>query len=146
MKFHFPQDRYYYRVNHMWVQMNPENRRATIGIDALGLETLGDLAYVTLPEVGARIQRGEPIGTMEAAKMTGELIAPISGTCIARNERVLRDPSLVNRDGYGAAWLVIVEPSDWVAESAELVHGADVAAWVESEIERYQRQGWINVS
>ena len=146
LKFQFPPDRYYDRVNHLWVQLNAKNQQATVGIDALGLETLGDLAYVALPEVGAQIERGKPIGTLEAAKMTSELIAPISGRIVARNEQVLRDPSRVKRDGYGEAWLFTIEPSAWSAESAQLVHGEAVSSWVESEIERYQRQGWIHVS
>lgn len=146
LKFQFSPDLFYDGINHLWIQLNAKNQQATIGIDALGLETLGDLAYVTLPEVGAYIQRGKSIGTFEAAKMTSELIAPISGCIVARNDHVLRDPSLVNRNSYGEAWLIVVEPSDWIIESNELIHGDGVPSWVESEIERYQRQGWLYVS
>ena len=143
LKINFPQDCHYDRANHLWVKMDPSGQ-ALIGIDALGLEALGDLAYIVLPGIGTQLTRAKPMGTLEAAKMTGELIAPISGTVLARNERVLRDPSFVNRDNYGDAWLVAIQPSDWTAESADLVHGADIAAWAEAEIERYRSQGWIN--
>lgn len=146
MRFYFPQDRYYDRVNHLWFQMAPAGSRVNIGMDALGLEALGDLVYLTLSEVGMPVKRGKPLGTLEAAKMTGELIAPVSGTLVARNESVLRDPHLVNRDCYGEGWLVAIQPSDWATESMELVHGPDVTAWVEAEVERYRSQGWINVS
>lgn len=146
MPFHFPRERYYDRIHHLWVQMVPEGGRVSIGMDALGLEALGDLVYLSLPEVGAPVKRGKPLGTLEAAKMTGELIAPVSGTLVARNESVLRDPHLVNRDCYGAGWLAAIEPSAWATESTELVHGPDVTAWVQAEIERYRKQGWINVS
>ncbi|MBI4788059.1 MAG: glycine cleavage system protein H [Chloroflexi bacterium] len=143
MKFNFPQECYYDRANHLWVKLTAP-AQALAGIDALGLEALGDLAYLALPEIGAQVTRAKAMGTLEAAKMTGELIAPISGTVVARNERVLRDPSLVNRDNYGDGWLVAISASDWTAESADLVYGDQVAAWAEQEIERYRSQGWIN--
>ena len=145
MGLNFPQDCYYDRTNHLWVQKHPDHPRVRVGIDSLGLESLGDLAYIALAPVGTRVVRGRPGGTLEAAKMTGELIAPVSGTVSARNEDVLRDPSLVNRENYGRGWLLIVEPSDWETESAELVHGPELDEWVRAEIEHYRQQGWINV-
>lgn len=75
--------------------------------------------------------------------MVGDLAAPVGGIITARNEDVLRDPGIVNRDPYGAGWIAQIAPFDWVRESAELVHGAEVAAWVSAEIERYRTQGWI---
>ena len=137
----FPPELYYDRSTHVWVRYQGET--ATIGLDALGLESLGDMAYISLQAVGLPAQRGAAAGSLEAAKMVGDIVAPVSGTIAARNEAVLRDPSLVNRDPYGEGWLLQLEPSDWARESAELVHGADLARWVEAEIERYRAQGWI---
>lgn len=140
----FPADRHYDRASHLWAKLDPETRRVVIGIDTLGLEALGDLAYIALPEIGGRVERGKAAGTMEAAKMTGDLVAPVSGQIVARNDLVLRDPSLINRDNYGAGWLVAIEPSNWAVESRDLVHGADLSPWVQAEIVRYREQGWIN--
>lgn len=142
-KRQFPSDRYYDAANHFWVQVD-ERGRLRVGIDALGLETLGDLVYITLPTAGTAIARGQAMGTLEAAKMTGELIAPASGVVVQRNEKAAREPSLVNRDGYGAGWLLVIEPSSWEKESALLVHEPRLTTWVAEEIERYNRQGWIN--
>jgi glycine cleavage system H protein len=102
------------------------------------------MAYISLQAVGSRVRRGEPVGTLEAAKMVGDLITPVSGTIAARNEEVLRDPTRVNRDPYGDGWLFQVTPSDWARESTELVHGDGLTAWVEAEMERYRSQGWID--
>lgn len=143
MALQFPPDRYYDRTNHLWVKIEA-NGQARIGIDALGLETLGDLVYIALPEPGTGVNLARPMGSMEAAKMTGELIAPISGAIAARNERVLSDPSLVNRDNYGEGWLVTLTPNNWTTESAGLVSGAEVPDWAQAEIARYKNQGWIN--
>ena len=139
--YSFPRDLYYDRATHLWVR--DEGEVVTIGLDALGLESLGDLAYVSLHAAGLRVLRGEPMGALEAAKMVGDLIAPVSGTIAAHNEDVRRDPSGVNRDPYGAGWLVQLIPSDWEADSAELVHGSELTGWVAAEIARYRAQGWI---
>ncbi len=139
--YSFPPGLYYDRSTHIWVRH--ENATATIGLDALGLESLGDMAYISLQAIGFPVRRGEPLGALEAAKMVGDLVAPVSGTITARHEAVLRDPSLVNRDPYGEGWLLQLAPSDWARESGELVHGDGLTAWVEAEIERYRSQGWI---
>jgi len=147
--YSFPAELYYDRSTHLWVRRAPKGCFAkgevvTIGLDALGLESLGDMAYISLQATGLPVRRGEAVGSMEAAKMVGDLIAPVSGTIAARNEAVLRDPGLVNRDPYGKGWLLQLRPSDWARESAELVYGDELAAWVEAEIERYRSQGWID--
>ncbi len=137
----FPPELYYDRVTHVWAR--DDGATVTIGLDALGLESLGDMAYLSLQASGVPVRRGEAIGSLEAAKMVGDLIAPVSGVIAARNEEVLRDPGLINRDPYRAGWLVQITPSDWARESAELVHGAALTAWVKAEVERYRMQGWI---
>ncbi len=144
IKYEFPDDRYYDATNHQWALLDPAGGHVLVGIDSLGLEALGELAYISLKSTGTSVRRGESIGTLEAAKMTGDIFAPVSGTLVARNERVLRDPLLINGDPYNEGWIVTIDPSDWEAESTELVHGPALLAWVETEIERYRAQGWVD--
>jgi len=139
--YSFPPDLYYDPATHVWTRR--DGASVTVGLDALGLESLGDMAYLSLRAVGGVARRGESLGTMEAAKMVGDLIAPISGTILAVNEDVVCDPGIVNREPYGAGWIVQITPSDWQGDSAELVHGEALAAWIAAEIERYRQQGWI---
>ncbi|MCL4294386.1 MAG: glycine cleavage system protein H [Anaerolineae bacterium] len=141
--YHVPDDRYYDREHHLWVQKDPTTGQVVVGLDTLGLAALGDLAYISLQAADMPIKRGESMGMLEAAKMTGDLFAPVSGTLIARNEAALRDPHLVNSDPYGQGWLVAIEPADWENESASLVSGEELPIWVAAEIERYRSQGWI---
>jgi glycine cleavage system H protein len=141
MTYHFPPDLFYDRATHVWVRY--ENNTVTLGLDALGLESLGDMAYVSLQAVGLPVRRGEAAGSLEAAKMVGDFVSPVSGTITARNEAALRDPGLINRDPYGAGWLLQLAPAAWEREAAELIHGPALAVWIESEIERYRTQGWI---
>lgn len=141
--FHVPDDRYYDSAHHLWVRVEAVNKRAVVGLDALGLAALGDLVYITLKAAGTPVKRGESLGTLEAAKMTGDLISPVSGILVDRNEQVLRDPSLVNRDPYGAGWIVSMDTTDWTRESVALIAGGAIAGWVNAEVERYRMQGWI---
>lgn len=138
--YHIPDDRLYDGAQHLWVQHNPTTGQVTVGLDALGLASMGDLAYVTLRATGTAVRRGEPLGSLEAAKMTGDLNAPVSGTLVSANPAVLRDPSLINRDPYGDGWLVTIAPSDWKGESATLIAGAALPEWVAAETERYRTQ------
>ncbi len=121
--YEIPADRAYDREHHMWAQFDSTSGDVFIGIDALGLTALGDLAYVTLKDVGKSVKRGESIGTLEAAKMTGDLIAPVSGVIVVRNDETVSDPSLVNQSPYVDGWMVVLKPSDWDNESARLVSG-----------------------
>jgi glycine cleavage system H protein len=142
--YEFPDDRYYDAANHQWAKLEATSGRVLVGIDSLGLEALGELAYISLQPTGEIVRRGESIGTLEAAKMTGDIFAPVSGALVARNEHVLRDPLLINADPYDEGWIVAIEPSDWEVELTELVHGPALPAWVEAEIERYRGQGWVD--
>jgi len=142
--YDIPADRAYDREHHMWAQYDSASNQVTVGIDTLGLASLGDLAYVTLQAVGMPVKRGESMGTLEAAKMTGDLIAPISGVIVARNDSVVKNPSIVNQNPYSDGWMVVIKPSDWENESAQLVSDDGLPAWVESEIKRYRSQGWID--
>jgi glycine cleavage system H protein len=141
--FHIPDDRYYDSANHLWAKMDSATGRVVIGIDELGLQALGDLVYITLKEAGTPVKRGEAVGTLEAAKMTGDIIAPVSGILIGRNDSVLRDPTLVNRDPYDEGWVVSIDPTDWQKESRLLISGDAIPVWVDAEVERYRKQGWI---
>jgi len=138
----FPADRHYDRESHLWARPQADGPLVQVGIDALGLAALGDLAYVSLCQPGTAVRRGEPVGTLEAAKITGEILAPLSGVVRQRNDAAVRDPSLVNGDPY-ACWLVAIEPQDWPGEAEALVSGPRLAPWVADELERYRAEGWI---
>lgn len=142
MSYTIPLDRHYDGERHLWAHAT-EGARVVVGVDALGLESLGDLAYVKLAEPGTPVKRGDSIGTLEAAKMTSPVVAPASGVIAARNDAALRDPSIVNRDPYGDGWLVAIDATDWTADADHLVHGDAIAPWVEAEVARYRAEGWL---
>ncbi len=133
-------DRAYDGTGHFWVSMvGPD--RARIGMDALGVETSGTLAQLAFLPVGEHCKRGEAFGSLEAAKFVGPLTSPLSGTVSATNDAVVADPALVERDPYGAGWLVEIDLAD-PGELADLVAGKqEVKVWFEAEVEDYRMKG-----
>lgn len=131
-QYHFPLELYYESQAHLW--MSVEGEIATIGLTALALETFGDIVYLSTIKTGQPVERGQAIGSIEAAKMVDSLVAPISGEIIAFNEEVQRNPGLINADPYGS-WLVRVKPSAWDRESAALLHGSALEVWIKEQPE-----------
>ena len=133
-------DRAYDASGHFWVSMVTADR-ARIGMDALGVETSGTIAQLAFLPTGEHLKRGDPFGSLEAAKFVGPLTSPLSGTVVAVNDAVVADPSLVERDPYGAGWLVELALAD-PAEIRGLISGADVIpVWFEAEVEDYRQKG-----
>ncbi|HEY7812098.1 MAG TPA: glycine cleavage system protein GcvH, partial [Nakamurella sp.] len=83
-----------------------------IGITDHAQDALGDIVFVQLPEVGAKITAGEPCGELESTKSVSDLYAPVTGTVTRRNETLDGQPELVNSDPYGEGWIFDVEPDD----------------------------------
>ncbi len=138
-QFDFKSDRFY-NSNHFWSKQDDAGI-VTVGMDELGLDSLGEMAYLTLPAVGTPVEMGKVMGSMEAAKMTGELFAPISGIVVEKNDAVLQNPFLVNEDPFDKGWLIKIEPANWEEESGAMVSNDELSAWMESEIERFETQG-----
>ncbi|MBC8322892.1 MAG: glycine cleavage system protein H [Candidatus Marinimicrobia bacterium] len=138
-QYNYKSDRFY-NSNHLWSKQE-KNGQITIGMDELGLDSLGEMAYLTLPAVGTPVEMGKVMGSMEAAKMTGELFAPITGIVLEKNDAVLENPLLVNEDPYDTGWLIKIEPANWAEESAAMVSGDALPGWMEAEIERFETQG-----
>ena len=141
-QFDFKSDRFY-NSNHLWSKQDAAGI-VTVGMDELGLDSLGELAYLTLPSERTPVEMDKAMGSMEAAKMTGELVAPVSGIVIEKNDKVLQNPLLVNEEPYGNGWLVKIEPTNWEEESETMVSGDKLPDWVEQEIERFETQGILD--
>jgi glycine cleavage system H protein len=90
----------------------PEGGNFVIGISDHAQAELGDVVFVELPAVGKTIAKGATFGTIESVKAASDLYMPVSGTVIEVNEAVKNDPALVNKDCFGAGWLIKVAPSN----------------------------------
>ena len=103
-----------YTKEHEWVREDGDT--VTVGITDHAQGELGDIIFVEFPEIGQKIQRDEPFGTIEAVKTVADLLAPISGTVTEINETLDDSPESVNQDPYGDGWMVKVS----VSEAGEL--------------------------
>ena len=120
----FPDDRRYSR-EHEWVRV--EGSTAVIGITSFAADELGDIVYVELPEVGARLAQFAAFGVVESVKAVSDLFAPVSGEVAEVNAELRSSPELLNTDPFGAGWIAKLT----LAEPGELDKLLDAVAYAE---------------
>ena len=106
-----------YTKEHEWLRREDDGS-VTIGITGHAQEALGDLVYVELPEVSSDVDIGGEMAVVESVKAASDVYAPISGNIVAVNESLADDPEIINSDPYGEGWIVRMQPSAAVDESA----------------------------
>jgi glycine cleavage system H protein len=99
-----------YSAEHEWVRVDANI--AEVGITDFAQDTLGDIVYVQLPEVGATVTKDAACSEVESTKSVSDIYAPVSGTVVAVNDALLTTPELLNSDPYGAGWIFRVELAD----------------------------------
>ena len=115
-----------YTTEHEWIRQPGESTGSVrIGITHYAQEALGDIVYVSLPEVGETVEAGTACGELESTKSVSDVYAPVTGEVVARNESLDATPELVNSDPYAGGWLFEIVPSD----PAELDGLLDAAAY-----------------
>ena len=125
----YPQDLRYTK-EHEWVRA--EGDVGTIGITHHAQKELGDVVYVDLPKVGAHIEQGKSLGSVESVKAVSDIYAPVSGEVIQVNETLAQSPEQLNLDPHGAAWLVKIRlsaPDEW----KKLMSAADYQTYAGAE-------------
>ena len=100
-----PQDLQYTK-EHEWIRITGDT--GTIGITDHAQSELGDVVFVELPKVGAKVQAGQPLGTVESVKAVSEIFSPVSGEVLEINSGLAGAPETLNADPYGQGWLVKV--------------------------------------
>ncbi|MBQ2871886.1 glycine cleavage system protein GcvH [bacterium] len=97
----------------------------TIGLTDYAVEQLGDIVFVELPEVGATFGKGEVFSTVESVKAASEVYAPIGGTVVEINEKLVEAPETLNNEPYGEGWLIKVESDTASLDSGDLLEYND---------------------
>lgn len=105
----FPSDLKYTK-DHEWIKV--EGDVATVGVTDYAQSELGDIVYVEIDTEGDTLDQEEVFGTVEAVKTVSDLFMPVSGEIIEVNANLADEPELVNKDPYGAGWMVKVKISD----------------------------------
>ena len=115
-----------YTKDHEWVR-SEENGFLAIGITDHAQESLGDVTFVDLPQVGNRFAAGDVFGVVESVKAASDLFLPIAGEITAVNDDLDAAPEKVNENPYGDGWMVKVKPDDPIAFDS-LLSAADYSA------------------
>ena len=101
-----------YTSEHEWLRRPGEaDGSVRVGITHFAQDALGDIVYVSLPEVGDTLEGGTTCGELESTKSVSDVYAPVTGEVVARNDTLDATPELVNTDPYGSGWLFEVVPS-----------------------------------
>lgn len=95
---------------HVWVGV--EDEHVCFGLTNYGQSELGKIISLELPEVGDKIEKGEPFAEVESFSTVSELIAPVSGTVLAVNVDLESYPSIINEDPYNEGWLIELKLKD----------------------------------
>ena len=95
-----------YTKDHEWIQLEGDN--GTVGITDYAQQQLGDVVYVELPEVGAKLKQGQSFGTIESVKAVSELYSPVTGEVVAVNSELKDKPEKVNADPH-ASWMIKIK-------------------------------------
>jgi glycine cleavage system H protein len=114
-----------YTAEHEWVRLGDGSTSVRVGITDYAQQALGDVVFVSLPEVGAQVAQGAAFGEVESTKSVSDLYAPVAGTVAARNDALDQRPELINSDPYGEGWIVEFD----LAEGADLSVLIDAAAY-----------------
>ena len=122
----YPDD-LHYTEDHEWVREGADGV-VRVGSTAFAQDALGDVVYVSLPEVGDTVAAGDSVGEVESTKSVSDLYSPLAGEVVTVNEALDATPELVNSDPYGEGWMYELR----LAEGASLSELQDVAAYTAS--------------
>lgn len=121
-----------YTAEHEWVRTPGDHEGSVrVGITDFAQDALGDIVYVSLPEIGDALEAGAACGELESTKSVSDVYAPLSGEVVARNEALDATPELVNNDPYGGGWLFELVPAS-ADEVGGLMSAADYQAGLDT--------------
>ena len=112
-----------YTKEHEWVRLQGEI--ATVGITDYAQKELGDVVYVEMPKLGAKLTAGKSMGTVESVKAVSDIFSPVAGEVTEVNSVLNQTPETINNDPHGQGWLIKMKVDDPGAVSALL----DAAAY-----------------
>ena len=108
-----------YSPDHEWVRVGEEGL-VQVGITDYAQDQIGDVVYVELPKLGARLAAGAVFATVESVKSVSECYLPLAGEIVAVNDTLVDDPALINQSPYGEGWMVLLRPDEPTAIAALL--------------------------
>ncbi len=117
----------HYTNDHEWIKVS--GGTALVGITDFAQGELGDIVFVEIESLGSHLEKGKTFGTIEAVKTVSDLFIPVSGKVLEINSKINETPELINKDPYGAGWLIKIEVDD-PAQVSELMDATAYAALI----------------
>jgi glycine cleavage system H protein len=117
-------DTFKYTKDHEWIELSGDNGK--VGITDYAQQQLGDVVYVELPDVGAKLKQGQSFGTIESVKAVSELYSPVTGEVVEVNNALKDKPEAVNKEPH-ASWMVVIKLTN-PSEKSELLDAAQYEA------------------
>lgn len=99
-----------YTAKHEWVLV--KDGVATVGITSFATESLGDIVFVEVPEVGTEVTLDDPAGEVESTKSVSDIYSPVKGEVVEINESLEDSPETINSSPFGDGWLFRVRISE----------------------------------
>ena len=120
-----------YSKEHEWLRLESDGT-GVLGITEFATESLGDVVFVELPDVGTELGQFEKMGEIESVKAVSDLYSPIAGRVVERNERLIDNPELVNSGPFDSGWMLKVEFSD-ASQVDQLMSAQEYESFLESQ-------------
>jgi glycine cleavage system H protein len=121
----------WYTPEHEWVSPSAEGT-VRVGITDYAATQLGDVVHVQLPPVGDWVTAGDPVGEVESTKSVSDVLAPVAGEVVARNDTLEDSPELVNSDPYGEGWMIEIRLSE-ISEMDSLLGAENYRSLIEKD-------------
>ncbi len=117
-----------YSEDHEWIRV--EGNIVILGITDYAQNSLSDIVYVELPEVGTIVEAGEEVGNIESVKAVAELYTPVAGEVVKVNKGLENEPELVNTDPYDDGWIMEFEVNMGEIERADLMNDEEYEEYI----------------
>jgi glycine cleavage system H protein len=119
-----------YTKDHEWVSVDGDI--GTIGISKYAEQSLGDIVYVDVPKVGASLEAGKTLGSVESVKAVSDIYSPVTGEVTEVNTELATAPEKINEDPYEKGWLAKINLSA-PDELKGLMNAADYGKYLEGQ-------------
>ena len=132
-EYNIPED-VYYTKEHEWVRL--EGDKCRIGVTDYAQNSLHEIVYVDLPQIGLKVNQMQSLGTVESVKAVADVYSPITGTVLEVNNTLSDAPELVNKSPYNEGWITTIQPQDLNKELPGLMKAPDYRSFLKKITDR----------
>ncbi|MCX7856746.1 MAG: glycine cleavage system protein H [Deltaproteobacteria bacterium] len=126
-------DDVYYHKGHTWA--HPEGEFIKVGIDDFAQKLIGKFEEIYVPKIGEKVDQGAIGLKVRVDSTVIDVLSPVRGEVVAVNEKVIKNPGLINTDPYGEGWVMAVKPDNFRVNLRNLLSGKLARAWLEQHVE-----------